>query len=135
MADKEKAETTIRIYKSTKDKLKELKFGNEGDAVVIARLIEENKQLKEEKLKLYEILSVANVPTVRIRTFAEVIENVIAGSSANQLQVLEDIFNSKILTIEPIEVKEAIGIVKNNYGEIDSPQVLADFEVYVNDNH
>ena len=135
MADKEKAETTIRVYASTKEKLKELKFGNEGDAVVIARLIEENKQLKEEKLKLYEILSVANVPNIRIKTFTEVIENVINGSSANQLQVLKDIFNSKILIIEPVEVKEAIEKVKNNYGENDSPQVLKDFECYVNGNH
>ena len=132
---KEKAETTIRIYASSKEKLKELKFGNEGDAVVIARLLEENEALKEEKKTLYEILSVANVPNVRINTFTEVIENVINGSSANQLQVLKDIFNSKILTIEPIEVKEAIEKVKNNYGENDSPQVLADFESYVNGNH
>lgn len=135
MADKEKAETTIRIYKSTKDKLKELKFGNEGDAVVVARLIEENKQLKEEKLKLYEILSVANVPNIRIKTFTEIIESVINGSSADQLQVLKDFFNSDFLTVEPIEVKEAVEIVKNNYGESDSPQVLKDFEVYVNGNH
>ena len=135
MADKEKAETTIRVYKSTKDKLKELKFGNEGDAVVIARLIEENKQLKEEKLKLYEILSVANVPNIRIKTFTEIIESVINGSSADQLQVLKDFFNSDVLTVEPIEVKEAVEIVKNNYGESDSPQVLKDFEVYVNGNH
>lgn len=135
MADKEKAETTIRIYKSTKDKLKELKFGNEGDAVVVARLIEENKQLKEEKLKLYEILSVANVPNIRIKTFTEIIESVINGSSADQLQVLKDFFNSDVLTVEPIEVKEAVEIVKNNYGESDSPQVLKDFEVYVNGNH
>ena len=132
---KEKAETTIRIYASSKEKLKELKFGNEGDAVVIARLLEENEALKEEKKTLYEILSVANVPNVRINTFTEVIENVINGSSANQLQVLKDIFNSKILTIEPIEVKEAIEKVKNNYGENDLPQVLADFESYVNGNH
>ena len=135
MADKEKAETTIRIYKSTKDKLKELKFGNEGDAVVVARLIEENKQLKEEKLKLYEILSVANVPNIRIKTFTEIIESVINGSSADQLQVLKDFFNSDVLTVEPIEVKEAVEIVKNNYGESDSPQVLKDFEFYVNGNH
>ena len=135
MGDKEKAETTIRIYKSTKDKLKELKFGNEGDAVVVARLIEENKQLKEEKLKLYEILSVANVPNIRIKTFTEIIESVINGSSADQLQVLKDFFNSDFLTVEPIEVKEAVEIVKNNYGESDSPQVLKDFEVYVNGNH
>ena len=135
MADKEKAETTIRIYGSTKDKLKDLKFGNEGDAVVVARLIEENKQLKEEKLKLYEILSVANVPNIRIKTFTEIIESVINGSSADQLQVLKDFFNSDVLTVEPIEVKEAVEIVKNNYGESDSPQVLKDFEVYVNGNH
>ena len=135
MADKEKAETTIRIYKSTNDKLKELQFGNEGDAVVVARLIEENKQLKEEKLKLYEILSVANVPNIRIKTFTEIIESVINGSSADQLQVLKDFFNADFLTVEPIEVKEAVEIVKNNYGESDSPQVLKDFEVYVNGNH
>ena len=135
MADKEKAETTIRIYSSTKDELKKLKFGNEGDAVVVARLIEENKQLKEEKLKLYEILSVANVPNIRIKTFTEIIESVINGSSADQLQVLKDFFNSDFLTVEPIEVKEAVEIVKNNYGESDSPQVLKDFEVYVNGNH
>ena len=63
MADKEKAETTIRIYKSTKDKLKELKFGNEGDAVVIARLIEENKQLKEKnkQTKIEKINIVRNM--------------------------------------------------------------------------
>jgi len=132
---KEKAETTIRIYGSTKEKLKKLKVGNEGDAVVVARLIEENKQLKEEKLKLYEILSVANVPNIRIKTFTEIIESVINGSSADQLQVLKDFFNSDVLTVEPIEVKEAVEIVKNNYGESDSPQVLADFESYVNGNH
>jgi len=132
---KEKAETTIRIYKSTKEKLKELKFGNEGDAVVIARLIEENKQLKEEKSKLFDILSTVNVPNVRVSTFTEVIENIINGSSADQLQVLKDIFSSQILIIEPVELKEAVENVKNNYGENDLPQVLKDFESYVNGNH
>lgn len=141
MADKEKAKTTIRIYGSTKDKLKELKFGNEGDAVVIARLIEENHELKEEKKKLYELLSIVNVPKVRVNTFAQIIKNVINGSNislnkcCSKLEVLKDIFNSDILIVEPVEVKEAIEIVKNDYDKNNIPPALADFEVYVNGNH
>lgn len=133
MTEKKKlAETTIRVYAETKDELKELKFGNEGDAVVLARVLEENKQLKEEKKQLYEILSNINVPNVRVNTFTEVIENIINGSANDKLQVLKEIFNSTILTREPIEVKEAIQILKNEYEENNIPTVLLDFESYVN---
>lgn len=133
MTEKKKlAETTIRVYAETKDELKELKFGNEGDAVVLARVLEENKQLKEEKKQLYEILSNINVPNVRVNTFTEIIENIINGSANDKLQVLKEIFNSTILTREPIEVKEAIQILKNEYEENNIPTVLLDFESYVN---
>ena len=134
MTEKKKlAETTIRVYAETKEKLKKLKIGNEGDAVVLARVLEENKQLKEEKKQLYEILSNINVPNVRVNTFTEVIENIINGSANDKLQVLKEIFNSTILTREPIEVKEAIQILKNEYDENNIPTVLLDFESYVND--
>ena len=134
MTEKKKlAETTIRVYAETKEKLKKLKIGNEGDAVVLARVLEENKQLKKEKKQLYEILSNINVPNVRVNTFTEVIENIINGSANDKLQVLKEIFNSTILTREPIEVKEAIQILKNEYDENNIPTVLLDFESYVND--
>ena len=134
MTEKKKklAETTIRVYAETKEQLKELKFGNEGDAVVLARILEENRQLKAEKKQLYEILSNINVPTVRVNTFTEIIENIINGSANDKLQVLKDVFNSIILTREPIEVKEAIQILKNEYEENNIPTVLLDFESYVN---
>jgi len=136
MTEKKKlAETTIRVYAETKEKLKKLKIGNEGDAVVLARVLEENRQLKEEKKQLYEILSNINVPTVRVNTFTEIIENIINGTANDKLQVLKEIFNSSILTREPIEVKEAIQILKNEYKENNIPTVLVDFESYVNDFH
>lgn len=134
MTEKKKVEiTTIRVYADSRDKLQKLKLGNEGDAVVLARILEENKQLKEEKKQLYEILSNINVPNVRVNTFTEIIENIINGSANDKLQVLKEIFNSTILTREPIEVKEAIQILKNEYEENNIPAIILDFESYVND--
>lgn len=48
--------TTIKVSIAVKNELQTLKIDNEGYSVVIKRLIEENKQLKEDKAALLEAL-------------------------------------------------------------------------------
>ena len=56
MAGTEKNYTTMRITNNVKDKLEDMKIDNESLSIVIARLIEDNKQLREDKETLYKIV-------------------------------------------------------------------------------
>ena len=125
--------TTIKITNAVRDKLTDLKIDNEGYSVVIARLIEENKQLKEDKAKLLNAISYSAVANSDVRTYTEIIKIIVNGSSEDKLQELKNYFNSEKLTVEPIEVKEAVDNVKNLYAVHDVPSVLVEFEAYIND--
>lgn len=125
--------TTIKISSKVRDKLTDLKIDNEGYSVVIARLIEENKQLKEDKVKLLNAVSYSAVANSDVRTYTEIIKIIVDGSSENKLQELKNYFNNEKLMVEPIEVKEAVENVKKQYVNNDVPSVLVDFEAYIND--
>ena len=138
---KEKAETTIRIYKSTKEKLKDLKVGNEGDAVVIARLIEENKELRKDKDALYKIAlktsdSVAFPNNIHRATF--IITKIIFDVGADDEAKIESLkkYLNPMLVNDPNSISATIENIKNmlNADGEPVPQTLLDFEVYVNDN-
>ena len=125
--------TTIKISSKVRDKLTDLKIDNEGYSVVIARLIEENKQLKEDKVKLLNAVSYSAVANSDVRTYTEIIKIIVDGSSENKLQELKNYFNNEKLMVEPIEVNEAVENVKKQYVNNDVPSVLIDFEAYIND--
>ena len=116
MADKEKAETTIRIYASTKKQLKELKLANEGDAVVIARILKENKELRHDKEMLYKIILKTSDSVAKIETLKKYLNEMLAD--------------------DPNSISESIGNIKEMLTGIGEPvpQILLNFESYVNEN-
>ena len=141
MANKKKAETTIRVYADTKDKLKEFKIGNEGDAVVIERLIADNKELRKDKDTLYKIIlktsdSLAFPNNIHRATFF--ITKVVYDSGINDEEKIETLkkYLAEMLKSDSSSITASIGNMKdmlNTVGE-PVPQTLLDFEVYVNDN-
>ena len=140
MVNKETADTTIRIYASTKQKLKELKFGNEGDAVIIARLIEENKELRKDKETLYKIALKTSdslaFPTNQHRaTFF--ITRVVYDNGINDEEKIETLkkYLAEMVASDPSSITASIENIKdmlNTVGE-PVPKILLDFENYIDD--
>ena len=126
----------MKIEEEVKEDLDSLKFyENESYTSVIKRLVEENKQLKEDKLKLYKLAlrtedSVALVNNVHKATYfiANVIEDV-GTAEEDKLQVLET-YLSEMLASDPTSILTAIDILKDGTEE-DVPEVLTKFENYV----
>lgn len=54
------AMTTIKVSKDLKNELDSIKFDKEPYHVAIQRLLKENKELKEQNDKLYDILMNVN---------------------------------------------------------------------------
>ena len=121
--------TTIKISNEVRDKLTDLKLDNEGYSVVIARLIEENKSLKQDKAMLTNVLNNISVSSTDIKLYSEIISFIVNGSSENKLQELKNYFSNKI-EVETIEILEALENVKKSYVS-EVPSVLNDFEAYV----
>ena len=141
MADKEKAETTIRIYASTKKQLKELKLANEGDAVVIARLLKENKELRHDKEMLYKIIlktsdSVAFPNNIHRATFF--ISKVVYDNGIDDEAKIETLkkYLNEMLADDPNSISASIENMKEMFTGIGEPvpQILLNFESYVNEN-
>ena len=138
---KEKAETTIRIYSSTKDELKKLKFGNEGDAVVLQRVLNENKELRKDKAMLYKIAlktsdSVAFPNNIHRATF--VITKIVYDVGLNDEAKIETLKThlAEMLKDDPTSISATIENIKdmlNADGE-PIPNILLEFESYVNEN-
>ena len=141
MAGSEKAETTIRIYKSTKDELKNLKFGNEGDAVVLQRVLNENKELRKDKEMLYKIAlktsdSIAFPNKIHRATF--VITKIVYDSGLNDKEKFESLktYLAEMLINDSSSITATIENIKdmlNADGE-PIPNILLEFESYVNEN-
>lgn len=121
--------TTIKITNEVRDKLTDLKLDNEGYSVVIARLIEDNKKLSEDKEMLSSVLSNISVSNTDIKVYSEIISFIVNGSSENKLQDLKNYFSNKI-EVESIEILEALENVKKYYVE-EVPSVLIEFENYI----
>lgn len=141
MANKEIAETTIRVFKSSKDKLKKLKLGNEGDAVVLERLLKENKELRHDKEMLYKIIlktsdSVAFPNNIHRATFF--ISKVVYDNGIDDEAKIETLkkYLNEMLADDPNSISESIGNIKEMLTGIGEPvpQILLNFESYVNEN-
>ena len=128
--------TTIKIPKDLKEELIELKF-YESESIynVIKRLVEENKQLKEDKKALYKMAlatedSAALINNVHKATYfiAKVIEDV-GTAEEEKLQVLKT-YLKEMLETDPTSILTAIEILKD-MAEESSLDILTKFENYV----
>ena len=126
----------VKLNAEVKAELDSLKFyETDSYSTVIKRLIEENKQLKEDKIQLYKMAlrtedSVALVNNVHKATYfiANVMEDV-GTAEEDKLQVLET-YLSEMLATDPTSILTAIDILKDGTEE-DVPEVLTKFENYV----
>lgn len=138
MAGTEKNYTTMRITNNVKSKLEDMKIDNESLSVVIARLIEDNKKLREDKDILYKIAlrtsnSIAFPNNIHRATF--VLTRCLFDSGISENKKLDDMkkYLSEMLSSDPISVIDSIDNLKDMFvsdGE-EIPQTLINFENYV----
>lgn len=130
--------TTIKISNYVRDKLTDLKLDNEGYSVVIARLIEENKQLREDKANLYKMAlrtsDSAAFPN-NIHRITYFIAKVISDIGTNDSEKLElmKTYLSEMLETDPTSITATIENLKEMF-TIDGdevPPVLCEFENYI----
>lgn len=128
--------TTIKLPKKLKEELDLIKY-YETEPVynVVKRLIEENKQLKEDKKELYKMAlatedSAALINNVHKATYfiAKVIEDV-GTAEEEKLQVLKT-YLKEMLEEDPTSILTAIEILKD-MAEESSLDILTKFENYV----
>ena len=130
--------TTIKISNEVRDKLTDLKLDSEGYSVVIARLIEENKQLREDKANLYKMAlrtsdSVALPNNVHKATYF--IVKVLSDIGTNDSEKLDLMKTnlSEMLETDPTSITASIDNLKEML-ILDSeevPSVLIEFENYI----
>ena len=126
----------MKIEATVKEDLDSLKYyENESYTSVIKRLIEENKQLKEDKKELYKLAlrtedSAALFNNVHKATYfiAKVVEDV-GTTEEEKLQVLKT-YLKEMLETDPTSILESIEILKDMASE-DSIEILIKFENYV----
>ena len=126
----------MKIEAAVKKDLDSLKFyENESYTSVIKRLIEENKQLKEDKKQLYKLAlktedSVALINNVHKATYfiAKVIEDV-GTTEEEKLQVLKT-YLKEMLETDSTSILESIEILKDMASD-ESLVILTKFENYV----
>ena len=128
--------TTIKLPKKLKEELDLIKY-YETEPVynVVKRLIEENKQLKEDKKELYKMAlatedSADLINNVHKATYfiAKVIEDV-GTTEEEKLQVLKT-YLKEMLEEDPTSILTAIEILKD-MAEESSLDILTKFENYV----
>lgn len=142
MADTEKNYTTMRITNNVKTKLEDMKIDNESLSNVIARLIEDNKQLRQDKKTLYEIAlrtsnSIAFTNNIHRATFF--ISRCLFDTGVSENEKLDDLkkYLNEMLTTDPNSVIDSVDNLKDMFvgnGE-EIPQTLLDFESYIRENH
>ena len=148
MANNEVDYSTIRIKNDLRKELDSLKIEAESYSVVIAKLIEENSKLKEDveylkedKQKLYKLVlktsdSVALVNDIhKISYFIGLVVNDVSSTEEEKLQDLKT-YLKEMLEENPEGVKATIEIFKEmlELEEVDLPEVLVEFEKYVEEN-
>ena len=130
--------TTIKISNEVREKLTELKLDNEGYSVVIARIIEENKALREDKANLYKMVlrtsdSVAFPNNIHRATY--VITRIISDIGINDSEKLELMKAnlSEMLETDSTSIIDTIANLKEMLilDKVEVPSVLIDFESYV----
>ena len=126
----------MKIEAAVKEDLDSLKYyENESYTSVIKRLIEENKQLKEDKKQLYKMAlktedSVALINNVHKATYfiAKVIEDNGTDEKA-KLEVLET-YLSEMLREDPTSILDSIEILRDGASQ-DTLNILDKFENYI----
>ena len=126
----------MKIEATVKEDLDSIKFyENESYTSVIKRLIEENKQLKEDKKQLYKLAlktedSVDLVNNVHKATYfiAKVIEDV-GTTEEEKLEVLKT-YLSEMLVEDSASILDSIEILKDMYSD-STLDILTKFENYV----
>lgn len=142
MAGTEKNYTTMRITNTVKDKLEDLKIDNESLSNVIARLIEDNKQLRKDKDTLYKIAlrtsnSIAFPNNIHRATF--VIVRCLFDTGISEDDKLDDLkkYLNEMLSTDSTSVIDSIDNLKDMFvsdGE-EIPGTLVKFESYVIENY
>lgn len=125
----------VKIEATVKADLDSLKYyENESYTSVIKRLIEENKQLKEDKIQLYKLLlttedSVNLVNNVHKATYfiIQVLEDKTTAKE-DKLEVLEHYLQG-MLKEDFNSILDSIEIIKDSVENV--PEVLVKFENYV----
>ena len=126
----------MKVEETVKEDLDSLKYyENESYTSVIKRLIEENKQLKEDKVQLYKMAlktedSVALINNVHKATYfiAKVIEDV-TTTEEEKLQVLET-YLQEMLKEDPDSILTSVEILKD-MASGSNLEILNKFENYV----
>jgi len=127
----------VKIHEDVKAELDSLKyFENDSYSTVIKRLIEENKQLKEDKIKLYKMaLATEDSPALinnvhkAVYFIANVIEDV-STDEAEKLNVLE-IYLNEMIVEDSAAVLDGIDILKDGAEDEVVISILTKFENYV----
>lgn len=128
--------TTIKIPKELKEELIELKFyDSEPIYNVIKRLIEENKQLKEDKKQLFQLLINKDELAIGGNNFNKVYAFLLATDNIEnteevKLQVME-IYLKDIIEEDPNSVIEAVDMLIENTVNENSISTLKKFKNYV----
>lgn len=125
----------MKIEENVKEDLDSIKYyANESYTSVIKRVIEENKQLKEDKKQLYKIILCSEDPVNLITNvhkatyfIIQVLEDK-ATTEEDKLEVLEH-YLQEMLKHDPTSILDSIEIIKDRVEDV--PEVLVKFENFV----
>ncbi len=126
----------VKLNEEVKLELDSLKYyENDSYSNVIKRLIEENKQLKEDKKQLFHLLINKDDLDIKGNNFNKVYGFLLAldnieNTEEIQLQVME-IYLKDIIKTDPNSVLDAIDFLKDNTVNEDAISTLVKFENYV----
>ena len=128
--------TTIKIPKKLKEEVEALKYYEKEPIYnVVKRLIEDNKQLKEDKKQLFQLLINKDELDISGNNFNKVYSFLLAtdnieNSGEVQLQVME-IYLKDIIETDPSSVIGAVEMQIENTVDENSIATLTKFKNYV----
>ncbi len=128
--------TTIKIPKKLKEEVEALKYYEKEPIYnVVKRLIEDNKQLKEDKKQLFQLLINKDELDISGNNFNKVYSFLLAtdnieNSEEVQLQVME-IYLKDIIETDPSSVIGAVEMLIENTVDENSIATLTKFKNYV----
>lgn len=128
--------TTIKIPKKLKEEVEALKYYEKEPIYnVVKRIIEDNKQLKEDKKQLFQLLINKDELDISGNNFNKVYSFLLAtdnieNSEEVQLQVME-IYLKDIIETDPSSVIGAVEMLIENTVDENSIATLTKFKNYV----
>ena len=128
--------TTIKIPKKLKEEVEALKYYEKEPIYnVVKRLIEDNKQLKEDKKQLFQLLINKDELDISGNNFNKVYSFLLAtdnieNSEEVKLQVME-IYLKDIIETDPSSVIDAVEMLIENTVDENSIATLTKFKNYV----